>query len=89
MNLYIFEPYEWAYCGGAIGVVARTFNEAVKTIIESDNNGIYKYKYFRTNIETFEEDESNQWLLTHKMPLSKDLNKYIEPQVLFNNWNDA
>ena len=88
MNLYIFEPYEWAYCGGAIGVIAETFKEAVKIVVESDNE-LYEYKYFRTSAKTFEKDGDNQWLLTNRIPLSKGLDKYVEPQVLFNNWNYA
>lgn len=85
MNLYIFEPYSWAYCGGAIGVVANTFDKAVKMIVESNDNGLYKYKHFRMNTETFKEDNSNQWLLTHKIPVSPGK----LPEILFSNWNDA
>ena len=38
MKLYIFEPHEWEwdYYGGAIGIIAETFDEAVKTIITDD-----------------------------------------------------
>jgi hypothetical protein len=33
MKLFIFEPYRWEYCGGAIGIVASTFSEAVNHIV--------------------------------------------------------
>ena len=36
MKLYIFEPHEWSYCGGAIGIIAETFDEAVKIVITDD-----------------------------------------------------
>jgi len=102
MNLYIFEPYEWEYCGGAIGIIARTFDEAAETIVEYDRPQAeqmakelgfsvdscrqYKSEYFRTNIETFVKDGDNQWLLSHTIPLP---DTYIIPRVMFNNWNFA
>ena len=85
MNLYIFEPYEWAYCGGAIGIIARTFDESVETVVKNGNNR-YKRKYFSTNTETFVNDGVNQWLLTYTIPLP---GTYIIPEVMFNNWNFA
>ena len=36
MRLYIFEPYEWSYCGGAIGIIAETFDKAVEMVIVND-----------------------------------------------------
>ena len=44
MKLFIFEPYEWAYCGGAIGVVAETYEDAVEFIIENDKQRCLKAK---------------------------------------------
>ena len=44
MKLFIFEPHEWAYCGGAIGVVANTFEEAVNFIVEDDRQRYLKEK---------------------------------------------
>lgn len=100
MTLYVFEPYDWDYCGGAIGVVARTFDEAVETIVEAERIrsapeakewGLqagscmrYKPEYFQRDKKVFERDESDQWLLTNEIYLSE---KYIAPKVLFDNWN--
>jgi len=36
MKLFIFEPYKWAYCGGAIGVIHHTFEDAVDLILKED-----------------------------------------------------
>jgi len=36
MKLFIFEPYEWSYCGGAIGVIAPDFESAVDQIMKED-----------------------------------------------------
>ncbi len=36
IKLFIFEPYEWSYCGGAIGIVAKDIKQAVDIIIEED-----------------------------------------------------
>jgi hypothetical protein len=38
IKLFIFEPYEWPYCGGSIGVIARSFNQAVDVIIKMDKD---------------------------------------------------
>ena len=32
MKLFVFTPYQWAYCGGALGVVAKDYDEAVSTL---------------------------------------------------------
>ncbi len=36
MKLFIFEPYKWSYCGGAIGVLAKSFEDAVTRILVAD-----------------------------------------------------
>lgn len=36
MKLYIFQPYNWDYCGGVIAVIANSFSEAVDLIIKKD-----------------------------------------------------
>ena len=36
IKLFIFEPHEWSYCGGAIGVIAKNFEQAVKLLVEKD-----------------------------------------------------
>jgi hypothetical protein len=102
MNLYIFEPYDWDYCGGAIGIIADTFGQAVETIIAADkiqakhkakewglSDGScrrYEPEYFQRSKEVFEDEGSDQWLLTHTIPLPAT---YIIPRVMFDNWNDA
>ena len=30
--LFVFEPYNWSYCGGAIGVIADSFERAIDLI---------------------------------------------------------
>jgi len=44
MKLFIFEPYSWSYCGGVIGVIANTFEEAVDLIVEEDEQRYLKEK---------------------------------------------
>lgn len=36
MKLFIFEPHNWAYCGGAIGIISDTFENAIKLIVGED-----------------------------------------------------
>jgi hypothetical protein len=36
MKLFVFEPYNWSYCGGVIGIIAETFEDAVAFIVEKD-----------------------------------------------------
>lgn len=101
MKLYIFEPYEWSHCGGAIGVIAETFDKAVKMIIVDDKtqakqeaqNGklsaddyrTYRSKYFQRNLNVFKKSHYDQWLLTHKIQLTTS----EQPRILFDNWNYA
>ena len=101
MNLYIFEPYDWSYCGGAIGIIAETFNKAVKIIVEADkirakhnakssrlsvdSHRMYRAGYFQRDKKVFKEDTSDQWLLTHRIPTSPG----NLPEILFDNWNYA
>jgi hypothetical protein len=90
MKLFVFEPYEWDYCGGAIGAIAETFDEAVDLIVESkrrrldDFRGYEKY-HFSRNKNGFTEDHYNQWLLTTELEVSDD----SKPEVVFDNWNWA
>ena len=42
MKLFIFEPYNWAYCGGAIGIIANTFEDAVDLIVREDRKRAIK-----------------------------------------------
>lgn len=86
MNLYIFEPYKWPHCRGAIGVVAENFEKAVNLIINSKYNqdgDSFQIEHFQRTPENLKEDMWDQWLLTHDIPVSPDR----QPGVLFSNWN--
>lgn len=101
MKLFIFEPYEWGYCGGAIGVISDTFENAVKFILLEDQKqageqakeGLYdmssyvnyKKKNFAKNTDTFKKDHWDQWLLTNTL----DVPEETEERVVFDNWNYA
>jgi len=101
MKLFIFEPYEWDYCGGAIGVISDTFENAVKCILledqkqarEQSKEGLYnmssytnyKKKHFAKTSEGFIKDHWDQWLLTNTF----DLPEETEERVVFDNWNYA
>ena len=96
MKLFVFEPYKWDYCGGAIGVIAKDFKRAVKLIVESGENikmdddddevldNPYKPEYFSETKNKFKKESFNQWLLTKTIKVV-DYNE----QVLFDNWNYA
>jgi len=32
MKIFIFTPFQWSYCGGAIGAVAENYDEAVSIL---------------------------------------------------------
>lgn len=84
MNLYIFEPYSWSYCGGTLGVIAESFDEAVALLLKERD--FYKKLEFRKSYfdrSKFKEDHENQWENTHVLQLAGN----PEPQVLFKNWN--
>lgn len=38
MNLYIFEPYKWPYCGGAIVVLHWSLQQAIELIHKQHPN---------------------------------------------------
>lgn len=42
MKLFVFVPYQWDYCGGALGVVAEDYNEAVSILrAYRERNALY------------------------------------------------
>lgn len=43
MKLFIFEPYEWAYCGGALAIIAESYEKAVEMVIEQDKINAAEY----------------------------------------------
>ncbi len=98
MKLFIFEPYEWAYCGGVIGIISNTFENAVGFIAEEDRKRVaeaeakgkkayrnYKKEYFAKTPNNFKKDHCDQWLLTHTFELSEE----EETRIAFDNWNYA
>lgn len=88
MKLFIFEPYVWAYCGGAIGVVAMDFEEAVKLAKESEKNDDGGYDGdFQKIAEKLKKDHWDQWLLSAELTIMEE--GPPNPRVLFNNYNHA
>ena len=97
MNLYVFVPYEWDYCGGAIGVVASDFDEAVEIIKAvkhrqpgtSEERFPYKNHLFIKPEREYEylakEDSWEQWILEYECKTDDDKG----PRVVFDNWNNA
>jgi hypothetical protein len=86
IKLFIFEPYDWAYCGGAVGIVAENFEQAVELAIEefTDDEGVCDDKFQKTT-EGFEKDHWSQWLLSDELTIIED--GPPNPRVLFCNWN--
>ncbi len=90
MKLYIFEPYKFDWCGGAIVVVAEDFEQAVDFIMEIKNRHGRGLKYDRSrllkNKDNYSWDKSvyNQWVLTHELELAEP----HDPGVIVENWND-
>ena len=88
-NMFIFEPYSWSHCGGAIVVIADTFKEAA--ILAKENcttdydrkNGEEYDGVFSSETSGLKEDESGQWVLTKKFEVV-DNKKH---RVVVNNWN--
>lgn len=82
--LFVFEPYEWCYCGGAIGVIAETYDEAVELIVKSSSKyEKYERKFFSKSEECFKKDHYDQWLLTDTI----EVNSSEQSRIVFNNWN--
>lgn len=68
MNVYVFEPYNWGYCGGAIVVVAETEQRA-KELILTKQRAEHDDEYLPWNdsyAERFKqnEEDGNCWELT-------------------------
>ena len=96
MKLFIFEPYEWSYCGGVIGIISDTFENAVNFIVEKDRKRAiedkttgkvayreYRKKYFAASSNKFKKDNWDQWLLTHTFEVPEE----TETRIAFDNWN--
>ena len=93
--LFIFEPYEWFYYGGAIGVIAETFDSAVDVILEgavlrSKGGGYNSYKtYSREQFFASKNSASvdikfkHKWVVTHKLITIRS----GPAMILFDNWN--
>lgn len=102
MNLYIFEPYGWAYCGGAIGIVAETFDKAIEMIVEADKIQAKSKKEIYNNL-TIDDCRSYkpEYFQRDKKVFKEDtsdqwlLTHKIPtspgnlPEILFDNWNFA
>ena len=83
MRLFIFEPYNWVYYGGAIGVIAESYNEAINMLL-ADKDENFKERYFGKNKKDFKESRYDQcqWLLTHTIKVVN-----TKKGILFKNWN--
>ena len=65
-KLFIFEPYEWSYCGGAIGVIAESFEGAINLIIEEDKkSSLVERAECRKQFEHYEKMLKNSELETN------------------------
>jgi hypothetical protein len=87
MKLFIFEPYQWEYCGGTIVVIAENYDQAIDLLLDiKDENGELEYgrDYFSTDPDDFTYGW-DQWLLSQEIELKDNL----EPKVIVQNWNYA
>ena len=87
--LFIFTPYNWDYCGGALAVIASTYDEAVDLLLEipgyRENGRLFLREHFSEKPESFPHEASNQWLLTSV--LSLDSEYHDESKVVLVNFN--
>ncbi len=88
-NLFVFEPFNWPRCAGAIVVIADKFKEAVilardscTTDIDRKNGDEYD-GVFSQETSGLEHERRGQWLLTKKLQVID--NK--KPRVISDNWN--
>lgn len=102
MKLYIFEPYEWVYCGGAIGVIAETFDKAVEIIIVDDKTQAEQrvqkqdklsandYRTYRSKYFQRNPDTFKKNHYDQWLLTNKiQLIDSEQPRTLFDNWNYA
>jgi len=96
VDLFMFVPYEWPYCGGAIGILSDTFENAVNFIVKKDRERCvkakalghvamrsYKREYFAKSADNFKKDHWNQWLLISIFNVPKEK----KTKIAFDNWN--
>jgi len=85
MNIYIFVPYNWAYCDGAIAVVAHSPEEAISTIRKNSERKDYdNHVFYLEKPQPSEDDCYNKWFLAFEAPL---VNIYTHPMVVVDDWN--
>jgi len=92
-HLFIFKPHGWLYYGGAIGVIAETFENAVDIIINTGLNSApssKKHKYratsrtqFFRSLNSVAGDANNKWVLAYELTI----NGTGPEMILFDNWN--
>ena len=88
-NMFIFEPYNWPRCVGAIVVIADKFKEAA--ILARENcttdydrkNGEEYDGVFSGETSGLEDEKSGQWILTKKFEVIDNR----KPRVVVNNWD--
>jgi hypothetical protein len=92
--LFIFKPYEWFYYGGAVGVIAETFDDAVNLMITSHVSQSKGNRYKAYNKEQFFAGENvvkfsvhcdveYKWILAHRIIASGT----GPAMIMFDNWN--
>jgi len=88
IKLFVFESYGCMYFGGAVGVVAENFEQAVDLAVKefTNSNGACEHK-FQKNINGYEEDHYSQWLLSHELTIIEDGKP--NPRILFDNWHEG
>lgn len=97
MKIWLFEPYKWEYCGGAIAAIASSIEEARNLITAREKEEYDKYNHTAEFVPprlaaTLEEakphgedgDYADSWLLTYSAVVAD-----TEPRVLFVNYNYA
>jgi len=88
--LFVFEPHEWFYLGGAVGVMAETFDDAVSamlnsTVLSSKGNKYKAYhrEQFFISKNSIAGDIKHKWVMIHRLIT----NGSGPAMILFDNWN--
>ena len=104
MKLYIFEPYDWDYCGGAIGILANSFEEAIDLIVEEDKENAKRRievgHFDNITIDGLRTHRRSHFAETEDKFGGNGYNQWLLtselvvvdnglPRILFNNWNYA
>ena len=89
MKIFIFEPYNWDYCGGALVVIADSYEGAIELLMQIKNPynnepEFGEHTFYKTEVKDLKE-RSYQWILSVEFELKGE----HKPKVIINNWNYA